>query len=597
MTPPIPLIDTQLERMFVAALIGQPDAHDLVEVCLTDLADLHAQAAFEAFANARARGARPYFDDLVVELQARHDLRGPHRAGEETLREPDLRWLRDLVALPLPSPPPIAMWGGQLVQLAEARRIALADAEVPEPVPRKNPTGPRATNAEPVRLAEAFRRYLYEQGEEPTLVRWARAWWRYEGTRYVEHDDESLDRDIIKFLDVVVAPKRDKQTGATHFERVTSKQKTIGEVRKACLHVFPLVGQGAPQWTSAIDGDADPSSLAPCANGILDLNTLELLPRTPRFFSTTAISAAWDPAAPAPTAWLAFLHSLWGDDAESVLALQQMFGYLLTPDTSQQKMFALIGPPRSGKSTIARVLKALLGDDAVVNPTLASLEEPFGLAPLVGKTVAISGDARLGGREDQARVVERLLSISGEDPLSINRKNRDAINVRLRTRVLLLSNELPRLYDTSGALASRFMLLCLAKSFLGSEDTTLERRLLAELPGILRWAVEGRQDLHERGRFIAPLASEAAIAHLQALSSPLTVFLDETCVVADDREVEIDVLYQRYLDWCKANGRDRPGNKQWFGRDLNTLHPQIQQSRRNAPDGRRGRKYVGVGLA
>ncbi len=595
MTPPMPLIDTQLERMFVAALIREPSVHSQVELGVDDLADMHAQSAYEAFANARARGAEPTLTELTAELQKRHDLRGPHRPGEETLQPHDLRWLANLVALPLPPDPPIVMWSGQLIEIAEARRALLSEA--PEPTPRKNPTGPRAVNAEPVRLAESFRRYLYEQAEEPTLVRWARAWWRYEGTRYVEHDDESLDRDIIKFLDVVVAPRKDKETGATHYERITSRNKTINEVRKACLHVFPLVGQGAPQWTSAIDGDADPTDLAPCANGILDLRTLELLPRTPRLFSTTAIASPWTADVPPPTAWLAFLRSLWGDDAETILALQQMFGYLLTPDTSQQKMFALIGPPRSGKSTIARVLKALLGDDAVVNPTLASLEEPFGLAPLVGRTVAIIGDARLGGREDQAKVVERLLSISGEDPLSINRKNRDAINVRLRTRVLLLSNELPRLYDTSGALASRFLLLCLSKSFLGSEDVTLERRLLEEMPGIFRWAVEGRTDLHERGRFVAPLASEAAIEQLHALSSPLTVFLDECCTLAPERQVEIDALFARYLEWCKANGRDRPGSKQSFGRDLNTLQPGIQQTRPRLPDGRRVRMYLGVGLA
>ncbi len=274
-----------------------------------------------------------------------------------------------------------------------------------------------------------------------------------------------------------------------------------------------------------------------------------------------------------------------------------MFGYLLTPDTSLQKMFMLQGPPRCGKGTIARVLRALLSPGAVAHPTLESLEGQFGLAPLVGKTAAIIGDARLGNAAEQSGIVERLLSISGEDALSINRKNRDAIDVRLTARVLMLLNELPRLYDTSGALASRFVILCISKSFLGHEDIGLEARLLSELPGIFRWAVEGYQDLQERGRFVAPLSSEAAIGHMQALSSPMTVFLDECCVLGGELEIGVDDLYQRYLDWCKANGRDRPGNKQWFGRDLNTLHPEIEMVRPRLPTGKRVRTYKGVALS
>jgi putative DNA primase/helicase len=425
------------------------------------------------------------------------------------------------------------------------------------------------------------------------LVRWARAWWRYDGTRYVEHDDESLDRDLIKFLDVVVSPK--KSGDAWCYERVTSKSKTIGEVRKAALHVFPLIGSGAPQWTSPAEDDPDPVHIAPCANGILDLRTRQLLPRTPRLFSTTAIGCAWDPLAEAPT-WRAFLTSLWGDDTDSVRALQQMFGYFLTPDTSQQKLFALIGLPRSGKGTIARVLRALLGHDAVVNPTLDGLEETFGLQPLVGKTLAIIGDARLGGAKEQTRVVERLLSISGEDSLLINRKNTGMVNVRLRTRVLLLSNELPRLYDTSGALASRFVILEIRTSFLGREDTTLERKLLAELPGILRWAVDGYESLAEDGKFITPSTSEVAQQMMRALGSPMTVFLSDCCSQKLGDEVDIDALFQRYRDWCSINGIKDAGTKLWFGRNVHTLLPDVSVQQRVRPDGKRVRVYVGIGV-
>ena len=121
--------------------------------------------------------------------------------------------------------------------------------------------------------------------------------------------------------------------------------------------------------------------------------------------------------------WQAFLQSLWPDDLQSVESLQEWFGYLLLPDTRQHKLLILIGPPRSGKGTIARVLKGVIGERSLASPTLSSLAGPFGLWPLNGKTVALIPEARLGRNADAIAVVERLLSISGEDPQDVHRKN------------------------------------------------------------------------------------------------------------------------------------------------------------------------------
>lgn len=454
---------------------------------------------------------------------------------------------------------------------------------------------PLAASAEPIRLAESLRAFTFEIGGNPTLVRWARAWWRYDGSRYVEHDDELLERDIQRFLDRVVVEKTD-DNGQVRRERVTSRIRTINEVRKALVHVFPVIEGDAPKWIRRHPDDQDADRYVPCGNGLLHLRDRKLVPATPRLFAVNTLGTNWEPDGPEPKGWFAFLHSVWPDDAESTRALQQLLGYLISYDTQLQKLFAIIGPTRSGKGTIARVVKALLGGDAVVSPTLASLERPFGLAPLVGKSAAIIGDARLGGRAEQAQVVERLLSISGEDPLSIDRKNRDPIDVRLRTRVLLVSNELPRLYDTSGALASRFVILQTRRSFLGEEDLGLERRLLAELPGILRWAVEGYHDLLEAGRFVHVAASEVAREHMESISSPIAVFLREICRVEDTAQVEDSVLYEKWVSWCKTNGREAT-NAQVFGRDLHTSIPGLKIVRPRRPDNTRPSVYEGVGLA
>ena len=65
-------------------------------------------------------------------------------------------------------------------------------------------------------------------------------------------------------------------------------------------------------------------------------------------------------------------------------------------------------------------------------------------------TLAIISDARLGGGNVH-QVVERLLSVSGEDMLTIDWKYLEPWTSTLRTRFLVISNELPRFGDASGA--------------------------------------------------------------------------------------------------------------------------------------------------
>jgi putative DNA primase/helicase len=71
------------------------------------------------------------------------------------------------------------------------------------------------------------------------------------------------------------------------------------------------------------------------------------------------------------------------------------------------------------------VLTGLLGAHNVAAPTLASLTTNFGLSPLIGCPLGLISDARLSTRADGSVAVERLLSISGEDSITIDRKYRD----------------------------------------------------------------------------------------------------------------------------------------------------------------------------
>jgi putative DNA primase/helicase len=168
--------------------------------------------------------------------------------------------------------------------------------------------------------------------------------------------------------------------------------------------------------------------------------------------------------------------------------LQEYFGYVLSGRCDMQKLLMMVGPSRSGKGTIARVLTALVGGRRnVPGPTLAAMNTNFGLSPLIGKPLAIIPDARQGN--NASTVVERLLSITGEDTLTVHRKYREPWTGRLPTRFVMLSNELPEFKDASGVIANRFLILRMIESFLGREDRELANKLRPEYPMILNWSL------------------------------------------------------------------------------------------------------------
>jgi putative DNA primase/helicase len=316
---------------------------------------------------------------------------------------------------------------------------------------------------------------------------------------------------------------------------------------------------------------------------------------TLQFFGLHAVDFAYETAAPNPAQWLDFLADLWGDDQESIDTLQEIFGYLLTTDTAQQKLFLLVGPKRSGKGTIARVAKGLLGSANVAGPTLNALGSNFGLAPLIGKPLAVISDARLSGRADQHVIAERLLSVSGEDALTIDRKYRDPWTGTLPTRFLILTNELPRIADASGALASRFVVLTLTSSFYGREDHGLTSRLLTELPGILNWSLAGLERLRQRGYFAQPASSADAIAELEDLGAPVGAFVRERCSVGPGKSFSCQMLYDAWKTWCEAQGRKDAGTVQTFGRDLRAAVPGLKTTRpSDGTGGKLPRQYSGI---
>ncbi len=399
--------------------------------------------------------------------------------------------------------------------------------------------------------------------------------YRYVGDHFPEDDERRVQSELWRWLEGAQYWKTIKKGDPQElvpFEPTKYKIENVLAALKAIGHIAE--GVQPPVWLA---GDRAVPVIAgevvSVANGIFDFASRELRGHTPELFAHHVLPFEYDAQAPEPTRWHRFLDELWGDDVDSKTTLAEWFGYVLSGDMTQQKMYLLVGPKRSGKGTLARVLTGLLGMHNVAAPTLAGLTQNFGLQPLVGKPLAVISDARLGSRADNTIAVERLLSISGEDTLTIDRKYRDPWTGRLPTRFMILTNELPRFSDSSGALASRFVMSILTTSFYGRENPKLTAELLAEAPGIFKWALEGLDRLRDRGYFQLPASAREAQRHLEDLASPVGAFVRDVCEVGAAFQVEKDVLWDAWKAWSVDEGRDRPGTKAVFARDLRATVP------------------------
>ena len=448
---------------------------------------------------------------------------------------------------------------------------------------------------DPLPTARDFIRFHFMHKGLRMLHHYGGRFFVWDGTRYRETEEATIRAQLYRFLEP--AKRRDGPKGKlVPFSPNSGKVGEVVSALKAVAHLQTNVIR-IPGWLGPDrDNRPDPREILPCSNCLLHLPTLRLLPSTPAFFSTNALSFPYDPDAPKPAVWFKFLDDLWHADDESISTLQEFFGNLLVPDTRHQKMFLIIGPKRSGKGTIGRVLRGLLGPDNVCAPTLASFSRNFGLQPLIGKHLAIVSDARLSERADQQTLAERLLSISGEDALTLDLKHIEAWTGQLLCRILILTNRLFGVADPSGAFASRFIVLKLTKSFFGREDETLTDRLLCELTGILNWAISGWQRLSERGHFLQPGSSIETAQELEDLGSPIGAFVRDRCVVEPGKSVIIDRLFEEFKFWCTEHGFQAPPDAQTFGRDLRSVVPKIEAKQRRV-NGKPVRHYIGIGLS
>jgi putative DNA primase/helicase len=325
--------------------------------------------------------------------------------------------------------------------------------------------------------------------------------------------------------------------------------------------------------------DADPE-LFNVANGTIHLPTGEFRAHNPKDLCGKLSKVHFDKEAQC-SLWLKFLAEIFNGDQAIIDFIKRAVGYSLSGSIEEQKLFLLYGVGKNGKTTFLKVLQRLLGEywTAAQMATFTTRKDGANghnesLANLAGARLITAVET-----EESKRLSEGLIKqITGGDPVTASRKGEHEFTFTPRFKLWLAANHKPVIRGVDDGIWRRPMLIPFLQQFeidpakvsgdVRQGDPKLESKLLAELPGVLNWALEGYRDWADGG-LRPPDAVRAATEEYRKESDVLGMFIDEALVRLQPNRQGSGAtdIFRAYQKWCDENGEDA-GKQTKFGREM-----------------------------
>lgn len=379
--------------------------------------------------------------------------------------------------------------------------------------------------------------------------------------------------------------------------RPSSDHKASSVIKKHIndeLVTSSLIDNTKNLWKYEILKDTDELNKNPnilnVKNGLLDINTMELKPHTKDYLTTIQLNVTYNPDKKCPN-FLKFIKQAL--DEETVLIAQEIMGYMLTPLTDAQKSFVLVGKARTGKSTFLRVVESILQKENIAHVSWQALEDKFTPAELYGKLANIFADLPNKPLEDAGF----FKTLTGEDPITVQRKFGQPFAFQNKARLLFSCNELPKNYaDRTDGFYRRLLMLSFNNVVpVNKIDTKLNQKIENELDGVFNWALEGLQRLI-KNKFVFSSSKETdrLLEEYKLESNSVLQFVQEECILGNQYCVPTSQLYSAYKKFSEDSGVINI-SKQKFKKEL--LKVEGVKSPIKIHDGSsRKTNYLGIGL-
>jgi len=260
------------------------------------------------------------------------------------------------------------------------------------------------------------------------------------------------------------------------------------------------------------------------------------------------------------------------------ILLFEVLGYTLYPRHDLHKAVMLLGDGSNGKSTYLRLVREVLGSHNVVSIPLQDLtneKSRFTAAQLYRKLANIYAD--LPSAALKSTGVFKILT--GEDPITADRKFREPITFINYAKLLFSANELPKVFDMTDAFWRRWIVIEFPNKF--PEDPTFFERTFTEeeIEGAIIVSLYAFRNVWVRKRFSFEKTPEDYREKWMRMTNTVYAFIQdlltgriEGLVGIRDPEgrVETGELYNIYVDYCNREELE-PVPKREFTQEMERL--------------------------
>lgn len=405
------------------------------------------------------------------------------------------------------------------------------------------------------------RRLVARHGHDLRYVpKWGK-WLFWDGRRWAVDEDGEVYRrakETIGALYVEAAALQD----AEERKRLASwALKSEAEARITAMVSVAESETGVP--VTPDDLDQNPMLLN-CKNATVDLKD-----GRPRSHDRSDLITKLAPVTYAPDSkallWRRCLGQWHQGNKEVIGFLQRAAGYSATGDTRERKIFFNIGGGSNGKGVFTETVGAALGDYAQKAPTELLLPQhpgsvPTEVADLKGVRYVFASESDEGARLAEAKVKD----LSGGDTVVGRHMRQDFFRFRPTHKVWLSTNHKPVIRGSDDAIWDRIALIPWNVRFEGDAlDKDLPNKLLAELPGILNWIVEGCLQWQMFG-LGEPATVHEATQGYRTEQDILGLWIAEDCIVDPDATWIAGNCYVSYRQWAKRMN-EQPITQTAFG--------------------------------
>ena len=281
-------------------------------------------------------------------------------------------------------------------------------------------------------------------------------------------------------------------------------------------------------------------------NGTLDMETGDFFDGFDKSeFNTIVVPHSYNGKATTPYKTIEFL-SMMISNFDEINFIFQWIGYLLVKKYDIAKMLFLVGDGGNGKSTLIKLMTAIVGADNTSTVSMKSLiSNKFQSALLYNKLFNTVADIGSDFFDDSSI----LKALTGDDHITIERKGENGFSYLNFAKMTYSCNKLPKFKDTTGGLQRRPIILPLNENFMAlvkQSDTHINDLINdeEEMERVVKFSIDKFRTVLESGKSFTESETMIQAKNDWLNEDPIVDFIEETFEF-----VENDNLYTEMKDF------------------------------------------------